>query len=137
MLIEELERNSYADYAASLRRQMSNLRECPVFIRLENELDLMERSKTRSEKDFWKNSQQARTYSTYLNLVAQTTALAEEIDQKEMQLGLACLDLAQYNPEVQNELQDWDHRLHEMKQKLIHSLDPRRMFYHDLRPGSG
>lgn len=123
LLIEELERNSYADYAGSLRRQMSELRESPVFIRLENELDLMERLKKRSEKTFWKNPQQARNYAIYLELIAKTDALAEEIDQKEMQLGLACLDLALYNPEIQQELQDWDHRLTRMKQEIIHTLD--------------
>lgn len=128
LLIEELERNSYADYAGSLRRQMSELRESPVFIRLENELDLMERQKKRSEKAFWQNAQQARSYAIYLDLIAKTGNLAEEIDQKEMQLGLACLDLAPYNPEVQQELQDWDHRLSRMKQEIIHTLDPKACY---------
>lgn len=125
LLIEELERNSYADYAGSLRRQMTELRECPVFIRLENELDLMERQKSRSEKDFWKDAQQARNYTVYLDLIAKTDQLAEEIDQKEMQLGLACLDLGPYNPEIQQELQDWDLRLGQMKQEVVHTLDPK------------
>lgn len=125
LLIEELERNSYADYAGSLRRQMTELRESPVFIRLENELDLMERSKKRSEKEFWKNAQQARSYAIYMDLIAKTERLAIEIDEKEMQLGLACLDLAPYNPEVQQELQEWDHRLTHMKQEIIHTLDPK------------
>lgn len=128
LLIEELERNSYADYAGSLRRQMSELRESPVFIRLENELDLMERLKKRSEKDFWKNAQQARRYAIYLDLTAKTEALSKEIDQKEMHLGLACLDLASYNPEIQQELQDWDHRLTQMKQEIIHTLDPKACY---------
>lgn len=125
LLIEELERNSYADYAGSLRRQMSELRECPVFIRLENELDQLERAKQKSETDFWQDVQQAQNYTTYLNLVAKTDQLQAEIDQKEMQLGLACLDLAPYNPEIQQELQDWDHRLTAMKQEVIHTLDPK------------
>ena len=128
LLIEELERNSYADYASSLRRQMSDLRECPVFIRLENELDMMERLKKRDEKAFWKDAQQARTYSTYLDIMTQTENLAGEIEQKEMQLGLACLDQAPYNPEIQNELQDWDHRLDAMKEEIIHHLDPRSCY---------
>lgn len=128
LLIEELERNSYADYAGSLRRQMADLQECPVFIRLQNELDLMERSKKRSEKEFWKDAQKARKYAVYLDLIAKTQALSEEIDEKEMQLGLACLDLATYYPEVQQELQDWDHRLSHMKQEVIHTLDPRSCY---------
>lgn len=125
LLIEELERNSYADYASSLRRQMSDLRECPVFIRLENELDLMERLKKRSEKAFWKDAHRARAYSTYLAIMTQTDKLATEIEAKEMHLGLACLDLAPYNPEIQNELQHWDHRLSALKEEIIHHLDPR------------
>lgn len=128
LLIEELERNSYADYASSLRRQMSNLLECPVFIRLENELELMERIKSRSEKNFWQDTQQARTYSLYLEIKAKVSQLFEEIDEQEMSLGLACLGLKPYNPEVRQELQDWDHRLSKMKQEIIHTLDPKSCF---------
>lgn len=128
LLIEELERNSYADYASSLRRQMSDLRECPVFIRLENELDLMERLKKRNEKAFWKDTHRARAYSTYLDIMTKTDQLAIEVEEKEMQLGLACLELGLYNPEIQNELQEWDHRLSDMKQTIIHHLDPRACY---------
>lgn len=124
LLIEELERNSYADYASALRRQMSQLQESPVFIRIKNELDQLERSKQRSETEFWKNTQQARRYTAYLEILAKATAMKEEIEAHEMQLSLACLSMDVYNPAVQQVLQDWDQRLLVFKQELLYTLQP-------------
>ena len=119
LLFEELDKINYTDYSSDLRRQLIQLKEGRYFIKLLSELDILERDKRKLKESFWTNKQRSTNYAAKLQFQERISELAEEIEDLESKLSMACLDIGKYNPGVIDQLKDWESRLFQFKNRLV------------------
>lgn len=130
LLIEELEKDSYADLASTLRRSLHRLAEGHCYINMLNDLALMERGKQEDEKAFWANEQVARKYHTLLRLQQRLEDLSKEVEELETSVGLACLGIEKYRPQVNLQLEEWEEKLQVFKIDMLSRVEPKLNYCH-------
>ena len=118
LLLEELEKIDYADYASELRRRMAKLEEGSAFIRLLSEVEILERKKKKSGDKFWSNQQNAERYSYLLETKEHLRVLKERIEQKEEAVSIAYMGLTTYDATIADQLKDWQKDLFQFKIEL-------------------
>ena len=80
LLLEELEKIDYADYASELRRRIAKLEEGSTYIRLLSEVEILERKKKKKGEKFWNNQQDAERYSYLLETKEHLRTLKTRIE---------------------------------------------------------
>ena len=125
LLLEELEKIDYADYASELRRGIAKLEEGRTFIRLLSDIDLLERKKRKSGKKFWNNQEIAKKYAQLLETKEQFTTLKNNIEQLEETVSLAYMGLNTYDPKITTQLKVWQKDLLAYKTVLYSRTFPK------------
>jgi len=124
LLLEKLDKINQADHASELRRSIQQLREGHFYVKLLNEISLLERQKKLLKEKFWENQAEAERYSYYLQTRENVKSLTEEIEQYESSLSLATMDLATYSADWEKKLEDWERRFFELKVEIYTRLNP-------------
>ena len=122
LLLEQWDRVSNADQVSNLRRKIDRLKEGSTMIRFYNEFDQLKNKKKRKGENFWKNAQQAADYSYFLQIIEDTRVLSERIEKLEMEISLACLDLAKYDQDYEDQISQWELDLFEFKKDVYKRL---------------
>ena len=128
--LEELDKINHADHSSELRRQIHTLKEGHFFVKLLSELDLLERQKRRLGEKFWTDHQQAERYSYYLKTKSDIDQLVQSIEQYEMDLSLACMDLKPYKLELIEQLKAWKSRFFALKIEIYTRIHPKSNHLH-------
>ena len=140
LLLEELDKISFTDHASDQRRQIYQLQEGHLYVRLLSELDIMEQKKKSLKDRFWQNRAQANRYSYYLETKTKVDKLIEEIEGYELELSLACLNLEQYRTTVVDRIKEWEEKFFQLKVEILNRLEPKASTCHlglygqDLQP---
>ena len=124
LLLEELEKIEYADYASDLRRDLAKLKEGKTYIRLLNEQDLLERQKKQFGKKFWTNSKRVKRYTSGIKIKEHFEQLKAQIEQYEETLSISYLGLGTYDPQIQEQLKQWQEKLFDFKITLHSHMYP-------------
>ncbi len=125
LLIEELDMINHADHASSLRRQVIQLMEGALFVRLLSELDILEREKKRLKNKFWDIKKNAERYTYYLQTRENINNLLEENEKYELSLNLAALNLEPYQPEMVENLKQWETKFFQLKKDIYSQMTPK------------
>ncbi len=124
LLMEELDKINYADYSSVLRRKIYHFQEGHFYNRLMSMLDILEREKNKSEKNFWKNGQKSMRYSQLLKSQEILKVLLDEIEQVEESLSKSCLSLQSYDPSQIDHLKAWEKKIFNFKLGLYYDHVP-------------
>jgi ATP-dependent Clp protease ATP-binding subunit ClpA len=125
LLLEELEKIDYADYASDLRRMICNLEEGKVFVRLLSEIEILERKKKRNPKKFWENQNTSERYSLLLKTQNHLYQLKQQIEAHEIAISTAYMGLSNYDPSVTDQLKEWKKDLFAFKMELYSRMYPK------------
>ncbi len=113
-----------ADYASDLRRSMQSLQDGGYYLKLENELEELERLKKKQGVKFWENPQQGARYTNLMNTSSKTESLRAEIEEYEMDSALACMELDDANNAPDEELlKAWETQSFDLKVELYTRLN--------------
>ena len=123
LLIEELDKINYADHASDLRRQIFALQEGHFYVRLLSEFDILERKKKKTKAKFWKNQLQVEKYTHFIEIKSKLEKLIEQIEEYELSLSLACLNISNYQPALVDKLQEWESNLFDLKIEMYSRLE--------------
>jgi ATP-dependent Clp protease ATP-binding subunit ClpA len=130
LLIAELEKDSYAEYAGFLRRQIHALAEGHCYVHLVNEIALLERQQQQQSSAFWQQEQLVRKLNALYDLQKKMNSLQQQIETVESSLCLARLGLEKFNPAVQQYLEDWENQLKNFKLDLLGKMFPQYNYCH-------
>ncbi len=130
LLLEQWDQLSYADQASDFRRGIDKLKQGPTMVRFYNEFDYLENQKKKLGERFWKNQKRAEKYSNFLQIIESTRKLYEAIEKLEMDISLACLDIGQYNPDLEGLLQEWNESFFLLKKQIYTHLHPKSNVCH-------
>ncbi|MEO1514914.1 MAG: AAA family ATPase [Bacteroidota bacterium] len=124
LLLEELDKINLSDHASELRRQLVRIQEGHYYIALLSQLDLLEREKQRLKRKFWEDTQKANSYSYILQTQKDVADLKARVEQYELELSMACLDLRPYNPALEEDLKKWKKDFFVLKQDIYTHTNP-------------
>lgn len=125
LLIEELDMINHANYSSDLRRQIVQLQEGSLFIRLLSQLDILEREKVELKQKFWNQKSKADNYTNSLQLKEEVAQLLQEIEGHELELNMASLSLTNYHTGVVKEVENWEKAFFQIKKALYMKLTPK------------
>lgn len=124
LLIEELEKDSYADYASKLRLDINLFKEGHYFIQIQNELDRLTQKKEKEKQQFWNKANEVRKFHSYSQIVHQVHALEQTIQAYEFELSLASLNLSTYQPSKVDDLKAFESEFFQAKKEIYGLLNP-------------
>lgn len=124
LLIEELEKDSYADYASKLRLEINLFREGHFFIQILNELENLEQLRQTEKQKFWNKAEEVRKYNNFSTVVHKVGQLEETIQSYELNLSLASLNLTQYQPSKVDDLKVFEEEFFNAKKEIYGLLNP-------------
>lgn len=124
LLMEELEKFNLANITTDKRKEVQRQEESTVFLKLTNELSILERQKEDNPGAFWKDATKARQYDQYLKIKDRIAVIKKEIGQLENQIGLACMGFAPYQPTMRESVEDWKTGWEKFREDLFHQLYP-------------
>ncbi len=119
LMLEELQRDNSADMTSDFRRNIYALQEGNVYVKMLSELDMLENKKKKKGEKFWKNAKNGADYTYYLEVKQKTERITREIEEKEMELSLAIMDLKPYRPTIIDEIKDWEKKYAQLKLDLF------------------
>lgn len=130
LLIEELEKDSYADYASKLRLDINLFKEGHYFIQIQNELERLTEAKERTKQQFWSKPHEVRKLHNYSQIVHQVAGLEQTIQDYEFELSLASLNLAPYLPSKVEDLKAFENEFFQAKKEIYGLLNPKQNTCH-------
>ncbi len=130
LLIEELEKTNYANYASSLRRQINELKEGHLYVQLISELQMLDQRRSEEHSRFWQDQNQVTQYTAYMGTQSKVESLESQIEEYEIDLGLACLNLGIYRPEIQDKIQEWEQQFFQLKIEILTRIFPDLSYCH-------
>ena len=125
LLLEELEKIDYADYASELRRMIAKLEEGRTFVRLLSDIEILERKKKKASKKFWDDQKMAKQYAYLLETKERLYGLKNEIEQYEEALSIAYMGLTTYDAQITEYLKKWKADLFAFKIELYSRTYPK------------
>ena len=125
LLLEELEKIDYADYASELRRMIAKLEEGRTFIRLLSDIEILERRKNKASKKFWDDQKSANQYAYLLETKEHLRQLKNQIEQYEESLSIAYMGLSNYDTQIIEQLKKWKADLFTFKIELYSRTYPK------------
>ena len=125
LLLEELEKIDYADYASELRRMIAKLEEGRTFVRLLSDIEILERKKKKASKKFWDDPKMAKQYAYLLETKERLKQLKTQIEQYEESLSIAYMGLTTYDAQITEYLKTWKADLFDFKIKLYSRTYPK------------
>ena len=124
LLMEELTRNEFADYSSSLRRGIGALQEGSFYVQLLSRLDMYESQKKKLKEKFWEDKRRSEDYSYCLTTKENVEAMANIISDYEEELALVILDLKKYNPNIIDDIKQWEADYYNLKLELFMRISP-------------
>jgi ATP-dependent Clp protease ATP-binding subunit ClpA len=124
LLLEELEKYQYTDYASELRRSIQRLKEGSFFVKMMSDLDILERQKRNKPNKFWKDEKTAQRYTLYLTTVQKIEDLTAIVENYEDELSLACMNLTAYRPQMIEKIKAWESDYFDYKVELFNRVNP-------------
>ncbi len=124
LLLEELERNNWAEHAADLRRAFHRLLEGRVFIRLLSELDILEGKLKRKKERFWQDEHLANKYTNLLSTKELCLETSRVIEGYERDFVLTCMGMRMYQMDIIDHIKAWEQDCLAVKMKLYGDLNP-------------
>lgn len=125
LLLEEYSKIQYADQASALRRRIGSLMDSLFYVKLLNELDLLEQQKKEQQDEFWKMPQQAAQYAYYLDTREAVESLFRETEKMESQMGLSCVQAGSYSTQWKDDIELLEQRFFQLKTQLYSQLNPK------------
>lgn len=107
LLLEELEKIDNADFTSELRRKVMTLEEGKTFIKLQSELEILERKKRIKGKKFWNNRADGERISYLLEVKEQMHQLKSQINDYEDEMSTAFLGIRPYDITITERLTEW------------------------------
>lgn len=130
LLIEELEKDSYADYASKLRLDINLFKEGHYFIQIQNELERLTQAKEKDKEQFWSKVQDVKKLHSYAQIVHQVHGLEQTIQNYEFELSLASLNLGPYQPSKVDDLKNFEQSFFQAKKEIYGLLNPKQNTCH-------
>lgn len=132
LLLEALQIQSNADYAAGLRRSIQAFRSGYYLTVLQQEIDNMEAQQQEQGPAFWENRKEVERYMSFTQLRDRCIVLHQGIEHLERQTSLMVLEHEPYRPAVEDEISAWEEAYFELRRQLYLSLNPEnnRCFFH-------
>lgn len=124
LLLEQWDMVSNADEASGLRRKIAYLKEGATMVRFYNEFDQLERLKKQLKEAFWKIREKADAYSYFLKIIDDTEKLTKKIEDLEMEISLAVMDIGQFNPNFEDRIRQWKEDFFDLKKLIYLNLYP-------------
>ncbi len=119
LMLEELQRDNSADISSDFRRNVYYLQEGNTYVKMLSELDMLEKKKRKKGERFWKNPQHGTDYTYYLEVKEKMKTITKEIEELEMELALAIMDLKPYRPAIIDEIKNWEIKYEQLKLDLF------------------
>lgn len=123
LMLEELTQNEYMDFASELRQNIFQLFEGKFFVRLQSELDILNRSRIKKGKKFWANKEKSTQYTTYLALKNKLEEHQKIGEQNELEMALVSMGLRQLNAQLYPLMEAWDKDYFKLKLELYSTLN--------------
>jgi ATP-dependent Clp protease ATP-binding subunit ClpA len=124
LLIEELEKFNLANLSSDKRKEVQKLEEGAVFLRLINELDILERQKEAQPKQFWNQPQKTKLYEQYQHIRKRFKAIRKEIFELETEIATACMGFSPYQPILAQKVDEWKSAWEAFREDLFLQLFP-------------
>ena len=124
LLMEELEKFNLANLSSDKRKEVQKLEEGAVFLRLINELDILERQKESQPKQFWNQPQKGQLYEQYQNNRSRFEAIRKEIFELETEIATACMGFSPYQPILAQKVDEWKNSWEAFREDLFLQLFP-------------
>ncbi len=124
LLLEELERNNWADHASELRRSIQQLQEGRSFVKLLSNLDLLERKKKKLKEKFWAKKADCENYSNLLDTREQAMKMTAIIEEYEMEFVLICMNMRVYKTNIIDKIEAWKKDYLALKIEIFNRLNP-------------
>lgn len=122
LLMEELEKFNLANIATDRRRELQRFEEGSVFLKIANEMAILERQK--QSGSFWKDTRKAKMLDQYQKISDHFVLLKKEMEALETQFGLACMGFSPYQPTLKEDAERWKQQWEEFRLNLFHQLYP-------------
>ncbi len=130
LLIEELEKDSYADYASKLRLDINLFKEGHYFIQVQNELERLTQAKEKEKQAFWSKVQDVKKFHSFSQIVHEVHSLEQTIQEYEFELSLASLNLSPYQPSKVDDLKEFEQSFFQAKKEIYGLLNPKQNTCH-------
>lgn len=130
LLIEELEKDSYADYASKLRLDINLFKEGHYFIQILNELERLAEAKDKDKEQFWNKVHEVKKFHSYSHIVHEVYRLEQTIQDYEFELSLASLNLGPYQPSKIDDLKNFEKSFFQAKKEIYGLLNPKQNTCH-------
>ncbi len=122
-LMEELQLNEYLDYVGDLRHTVNLLCEGHLFVHLLSDLDKMKSEIKTLKNKFWDDAEKSNYYSNAMAIKDLVEEKQKEVEQLEMDLALAALDLCPLQTQLYEQIKAWDKSFFQVKLNLYRLLD--------------
>ena len=124
LLMEELEKFNLANLSSDKRKEVQKLEEGSVYLKLSNELAILELEKEENPQRFWSNAKKTQQYNQYLQIQTWVTVQKQEIEALELDISLACAGFAPYEPGISERVDSWRTRWEYFRRGLFLQLYP-------------
>lgn len=126
LLMEQWDKLTLAEKTSHQRRKLALLMESPLYLRFQSEMDMLEGDLNKMGDEFWKSGGQAKRYAALQTGQAQTTKVNAEIQALEVEIALACMGHANFNPDFGKRLELWEADFFSMQEQLMCLIFPKR-----------
>ena len=124
LLMEELEKFNLANLSSDKRKEVQKLMDGSVFLKLSNELAILELEKGKNSQKFWNNGKKSQRYDQYLKINTRLQALKGEIEDLEQAISLACAGFSPYQPAIAGRVETWRKSWEQFRRDLFLQLNP-------------
>lgn len=118
LLLEELEKTGVADLTAGLRRAMDGLYDSFTFLKFSDAVMLAK------EEQKQNGYQYSAAHEGLFTLEKTVKKLQGEIEAMEEEIGLVCLNLQPYLPNINEEIEAWQMNLQDLKIDMLSLVNP-------------
>lgn len=131
LLFKELEKFTDANHVSGLRRIVHKFKEGHFFTQLMSEQYLLEKEK-KEQKTFWKNKEFQEKLIAINLLSEKTDVLVKQIEQLEINFGLACMRVGTYSEAFKNQIDQLEQAFFLLKQDayLISNPESNEVYFY-------
>ncbi len=113
-----------------MRRQINELKEGHLYVQLISELQMLEQRRSEEHSRFWQDPSQVTQYTAFMGTQSKVETLEGQIEEYEMTLGLSCLNLGTYRPEILDKIQEWEDQFFRLKIEILTRIFPELNYCH-------
>jgi ATP-dependent Clp protease ATP-binding subunit ClpA len=130
LLMEQWDKLTLAEQASHERRKWMVMQESPLFIRLQNEWEMLEISLARLGNAFWKNGVQAKLYADTSAIRERIRQLQTTIQNLEEEIALASMEQGIFQTDFNDRLEQWKEDFFQLLEDVYSLLFPKQNTCH-------